>query len=126
MKEYTLFLRLCVLTLLGLGFMPAITVAEDKLPPIIPRAVLFGNPERAGTQISPDGKYISYLAADDKDVLQVWIRSRDKDDARKLTNDPKRGIRQYYWAYDNKHVLYLQDTGGDENFHLYSVDIGDR
>lgn len=124
MKEYTLFLRLCVLALLGLGSMPAITLAEDKLPPLIPRAVLFGNPERAGTQISPDGKYISYLAADDKDVLQVWIRSRDKDDARKLTNDPKRGIRQYYWAYDNKHVLYVQDTGGDENFHLYSVDIG--
>jgi len=118
-----LFLRLCILTLLGLGLMPAITVAEDKLPPLIPRDVLFGNPERAGTQISPDGKYLSYLAADDKGVLQVWVRSRDKDDARKITNDPKRGIRQYYWAYDNKHVLYLQDTGGDENFHLYAVEV---
>lgn len=118
-----MFLRLCILTLLGLGLMPAITVAEDNLPPLIPRDVLFGNPERAGTQISPDGKYLSYLAADDKGVLQVWVRSRDKDDARKITNDPKRGIRQYYWAFDNKHVLYLQDTGGDENFHLYAVDV---
>ncbi len=118
-----MFLRLCILTLLGLGLMPAITVAEDNLPPLIPRDVLFGNPERAGTQISPDGKYLSYLAADDKGVLQVWVRSRDKDEARKITNDPKRGIRQYYWAFDNKHVLYLQDTGGDENFHLYAVDV---
>ncbi|HMP16396.1 MAG TPA: prolyl oligopeptidase family serine peptidase, partial [Gemmatales bacterium] len=118
-----MFLRLSFRALSFLAPPPAMLHAEDKLPPLIPREILFGNPERANTQISPDGKYLSYLAADDKGVLQVWIRNRDKDDARKITNDPKRGIRQYYWAYDNKHLLYMQDIGGDENFHLFAVDI---
>lgn len=110
-------------SLASIGLMPTLAAAQDGPPPLIPRNVLFGNPERAGTQISPDGKHLSYLAADDKGVLQVWVRSRDKDDARKVTNDPKRGIRQYFWAFDTKHILYLQDTGGDENFHLYAVDV---
>ncbi|HQR08197.1 MAG TPA: S9 family peptidase [Gemmatales bacterium] len=114
---------LFLLAILSIGLLPAISLAEDKLPPIIPRDVLFGNPERAGTQISPDGKHLSYLAPDEKNVLQVWVRSRDKDDARKVTNDPKRGIRQYFWAYDNKNLIYLQDTGGDENFHLFAVEL---
>lgn len=114
---------LLFLSLASMSFMAEIATAQSQLPPLIPREVLFGNPERAGTQISPDGKYLSYLAPDEKNVLQVWVRSRDKDDARKLTNDPKRGIRQYYWAFDNKHLLYLQDTGGDENFHLYAVEL---
>jgi dipeptidyl aminopeptidase/acylaminoacyl peptidase len=114
----TLFL---LLSLASIGLMPPIAAAQQA--PLIPRDVLFGNPERAGTQISPDGKHLSYLAADDKGVLQVWVRSRDKEDAKKVTSDPKRGIRQYYWAFDNKHILYMQDTGGDENFHLYAVDL---
>ena len=123
MKEYILRTLFFLLAILSITLMPTISLADDKQPPLIPRDVLFGNPERAGTQISPDGKYLSYLAPDDKNVLQVWVRSRDKDDARKVTSDPKRGIRQYYWAYDNNNLLYLQDTGGDENFHLYAVDL---
>lgn len=114
---------LFLLAILSIGLMPAISNADDKLPPLIPRDVLFGNPERAGTQISPDGKHLSYLAPDDKNVLQVWVRSRDKDDAKKITNDPKRGIRQYFWAYDNVNLIYLQDTDGDENYHLYAVEL---
>ena len=45
------------------------------------------------------------------------------DFAAAVTADPKRGIRQYYWAFDGKHLLYLQDTGGDENFHLYATNL---
>jgi dipeptidyl aminopeptidase/acylaminoacyl peptidase len=91
--------------------------------PLIPRDVLFGNPDRAAPQISPDGKHLAYLRPDDKNVLQVWVRTVGKEDDQAITADPKRGIRQYYWAFDNKHLLYLQDAGGDENFHLYGVDL---
>ncbi|MDB5310294.1 MAG: dipeptidyl aminopeptidase/acylaminoacyl peptidase [Gemmataceae bacterium] len=98
--------------------------ARAELPPLIPRDVLFGNPDRAGPQLSPDGKHIAYLRPDDKNVLQVWVRTVGKDDDAAVTQDPKRGIRQYFWAFDNKHLLYLQDAGGDENFHLYAVDLG--
>ena len=99
--------------------------ARAELPPLIPRDVLFGNPDRAGPQISPDGKYIAYLRPDDKNVLQVWVRStkppRGEADDRPVTQDPKRGIRQYYWTKDGKYLLYLQDAGGDENFHLHAT-----
>jgi dipeptidyl aminopeptidase/acylaminoacyl peptidase len=99
--------------------------AFADLPPLIPREVLFGNPEKTGPQISPDGKYIAYLRPDDKNVLQVWVYPTDKkaDDAVAVTQDPKRGIRQFFWAHDGKHLLYMQDKGGDENFHLFAVDV---
>jgi dipeptidyl aminopeptidase/acylaminoacyl peptidase len=120
-------LRTILISLALLPFIAFATKADDKdAATLIPRSVLFGNPERAGTQISHDGKYLSYLAPDDKNVLQVWVRSRDQDDGQKVTNDPKRGVRQYYWAYDNKHLLYLQDTDGDENYHLYAVNLENK
>jgi dipeptidyl aminopeptidase/acylaminoacyl peptidase len=99
-----------------------------ELPPLIPRDTLFGNPEKAGPQISPDGKYIAYLRPDDKNVLQVWVYPTDKkaSDAVSITQDPKRGIRQFFWAYDGKHLLYMQDKGGDENFHLFAVDVAEK
>jgi dipeptidyl aminopeptidase/acylaminoacyl peptidase len=96
-----------------------------ELPPLIPRDVLFGNPERAAPQLSPDGKHLAYLAPDKKNVLQVWVRTVGREDDRPVTRDEKRGIRQYYWAYDNQHLLYLQDAGGNEDFHLYAVKLDD-
>jgi dipeptidyl aminopeptidase/acylaminoacyl peptidase len=97
--------------------------ARAELPPLIPRDVLFGNPDKAGVQISPDGKHLAYLASDDKNVLQVWVRPIDKAEAKKITSDEKRGIRQYYWPHDGKHILYMQDVGGDENFHLFASEL---
>ena len=97
--------------------------ARAELPPLIPRDVLFGNPDRSGVQISPDGKHLAYLASDDKNVLQVWVRPIDKPEAKKITSDEKRGIRQYYWPHDGKHILYLQDVGGDENYHLFASEL---
>src|SRR5215475_893055 len=92
-------------------------------PTLVPRSVLFGNPERAAVQISPDGKHLSWLAPVDG-VLNVWVAPIDKLDAAKpITNDTTRPIRQYFWAFDNRHVLYIQDAGGDENFHLFRTSI---
>ncbi|HTU92427.1 MAG TPA: S9 family peptidase [Gemmataceae bacterium] len=94
-----------------------------KLPDLIPRKVLFGNPERANPQLSPDGKMLAYLAPDKKNVLQVFVRTVGKNDDRQLTEDKKRGIRTYFWTYDADHLLYLQDTDGDENHHVYSANL---
>ncbi|HEY3051907.1 MAG TPA: S9 family peptidase, partial [Thermoanaerobaculia bacterium] len=93
------------------------------LPPLISRDVLFGNPERANPQLSPDGKRLAWLAPDKKNVLQVWVKTIGKDDDRVVTADKKRGIRNYGWAPDNKTLLYAQDNDGDENFHVYGVDL---
>ena len=91
--------------------------------PLIPRTVLFGNPERSAPQLSPDGMYLAYLAPDERGVLQVHLRTFGGDDDHMVTADAKRGIRSYLWAYDARHVMYLQDVDGDENWHLYAVDV---
>ena len=97
--------------------------ARAGLPPLIERSLLFGNPERAMPLLSPDGTRIAYAAPDDKDVLQVWVRTVGKEDAKAITADKKRGIRIYLWAEDARTVLYLQDNDGDENFHVFGADV---
>ncbi len=96
---------------------------STDLAPLIPRQILFGNPERANPKISPDGKYLTYIAPDPNNVLQVWIRTVGQQDDRMLTADKKRGIRVYFWTYDGKQLIYLQDSDGDENWHCYAVNI---
>jgi hypothetical protein len=76
-----------------------------QLPPLIPRDILLGNPERANPHISPDGKLLSWLAPDAHDVLQVWIQTIGGHDARVVTADKRRGIQTYGWALDSKTIL---------------------
>jgi dipeptidyl aminopeptidase/acylaminoacyl peptidase len=91
--------------------------------PLIPRRVLFGNPDRASVQISPDGAHRAWLAPLDG-VLNVWVAPRDDiDAARPVTHDTGQGIRIHLWAYTSTHVLYLQDKDGDENWRLYAIDL---
>jgi dipeptidyl aminopeptidase/acylaminoacyl peptidase len=95
---------------------------------LIPLAVLFGNPERVSPRLSPDGTRLAWIAPHDG-VLNVWLApispgsGVDWAAARVVTDDADRGIRQFAWAHDGRHLLYLQDTGGDENWRLHDVDI---
>ena len=94
-----------------------------EIPPLIPRKLLFGNPDRASAQISPDGAQLSWLAPLDG-VLNVWVAPADNPAAaRPVTRDTGRGIRFYGWAYSGAQIIYLQDAGGDENWHLYAVHL---
>ena len=94
---------------------------------LIPRNVLFGNPERVSPHISPDGTRLAWIAPRDG-VLNVWVApvgasGVDWDAAVAVTDDTDRGVRVFAWAKDGRHLLYLQDTGGDENWRLYDVDL---
>jgi dipeptidyl aminopeptidase/acylaminoacyl peptidase len=91
-------------------------------PPLIPREVLFGNPASTSPEISPDGTMLAYLAPVEN-VLNVWVRTIGQKDDRPVTKDTDRGIRHYFWSFDNKSILYLQDRGGDENWRLSSTEI---
>ena len=88
-------------------------------PKLIPRDVIFGNPVKTAPQISPDGTTISYLAPSEEGVLNVWVQPVAGGEARQVTNDTKRGIRGYGWSKDSKGIMYIQDFGGDENWHVY-------
>jgi dipeptidyl aminopeptidase/acylaminoacyl peptidase len=90
---------------------------------LIPRQVLFGNPEKAYPQLSPDGQTIAYLAPVDS-VLNVWLMDRSGSDSRQLTFDSDRGVVDYMWAEDGRHILYMQDMDGDENTHVFRVNLG--
>jgi dipeptidyl aminopeptidase/acylaminoacyl peptidase len=92
---------------------------------LIPRSVLFGNPERTSPEISPDGGSLAWIAPDEG-VLNLWVApissGVDWTAAKVVTEDRDRGVRAYAWARDGRHVLYVQDVGGDENWRLYDVD----
>ena len=97
----------------------------DEMPtdvPLVPREVLFGNPERTGPCIHPHDDRLAWIAPD-QGVLNVWIGGLDLADARPVTRDRDRGIRTVAWAHDGRHLLYLQDEGGDENWRLHAVDV---
>lgn len=90
--------------------------------PLIPRSVLFGNPERTQGRLSPDGAAMSFLAPLNG-VMNVWIApAGDLDAARPLTQESGRGVQSHGWSYNSTHLLYIKDSGGDENYHIYSID----
>jgi dipeptidyl aminopeptidase/acylaminoacyl peptidase len=101
---------------------PAVATGKPR-PDLIPRSILFGNPERTNVKLSPDGKHLSWLAPKDG-VLNVFVAPVGKlDQARAVTAEATRPIRSYFWAYTSKHVLYMQDSAGDENYHLFRADL---
>jgi dipeptidyl aminopeptidase/acylaminoacyl peptidase len=85
-------------------------------PDPIPLEILFGNPERTSPQLSPDGTKLAWLAPHNG-VLNVFV------DGEPVTDDRIRGIRTYGWLHDGRHLLFLQDTGGDENWHAFTIDL---
>jgi dipeptidyl aminopeptidase/acylaminoacyl peptidase len=89
---------------------------------LVPRRLLFGNPAKTMGTVSPDGSRIAFLAPVDG-VLNVWVGDASGANAAPVTDDRDRGIRSYFWAHDNRHLLYVQDQGGDENWRLYSVNL---
>lgn len=92
---------------------------------LIPRKVLFGNPVKTSPQVSPDGTMMAYLAPANN-VLNVWVGKIGSDDYRPVTNDTDMGVRFYFWAKDNKYILYIQDVGGNENWRLYATNLETR
>ncbi|MBB5789763.1 S9 family peptidase [Jiangella mangrovi] len=91
--------------------------------PLIPRDVLFGNPERAAPTLSPDGSRLGFVAPDEG-VLNVWVGPADDPAAaRPVTHDRDRGIRTFMFCHDDRTLVYLQDTDGDEDWRLYALDL---
>ena len=101
----------------------AVSLPAQGLPPLIDRELLFGNPEIAGAQISPDGKYLAFLKPWNS-TLNIWVKKAAEpfSAARLLTTEAKRPVAGYGWTWDGKYVAYVKDNDGDENYNLYAVD----
>jgi dipeptidyl aminopeptidase/acylaminoacyl peptidase len=108
-----------VLSLLAVLVSPIL--AEQ--PPIIDRALFFGEIQIASAQISPDGQYLSFLKPY-KGTRNIWVKKAGElfSAARPMSKEATRPIRQYFWSRDSKYILYAQDAGGDENFNIYAID----
>ena len=103
--------------------MPAATTPAAMAAPLIPREVLFGNPVKSGGQISPDGKWLSWMAPHEGTMNVFVAPVSDPAAAKRLTNITDRPPAGYFWAPDGKSVMYIRDKGGDENFLLYGVNV---
>ena len=91
--------------------------------PLVPRDLLFGNPDRFMPRVSPDGRNLAWIAPHEG-VLNVWVAPIGAlAAARPITHDRVRSIREFHWATSGEHVLHLQDTGGDEDWHVHSTEI---
>jgi dipeptidyl aminopeptidase/acylaminoacyl peptidase len=112
-----------LLLLLVLVGLPHPGAAQSAQPALIDRELLFGDPEISGGQLSPDGKFLSFIKPYNG-TRNIWVKGIKEpfDKARPMTNDQARPVRNYFWSRDGKYLLYSQDKGGDENFNIYAVD----
>jgi len=96
---------------------------QGELPPLLDRQTFFGDPERSGAQLSPDGERVAFQKPY-KGKMNVWVKGVDEpfDAAEPVTADTSRPVQGYFWTQDSERILYIQDKGGNENYHIYAVD----
>ena len=104
----------------GIGLASSVVAQQ---PPIIDRALFFGEVQISGGQISPDGQYLSFLKPY-KGTRNIWVKKAGEpfSAARPVSAEAARPVRGYFWSRDSKYILYAQDAGGDENFNVYAID----
>ena len=107
--------------LFGCGAGDEVAPAE-AIPAVVPVSSFFDNPEIAGAQISPDGEWLAYLKAY-QGKLNVFAKRLGTDDEIQLTADTERPVTGYFWSIDSSKILYVQDKGGNENFHIYALSV---
>jgi dipeptidyl aminopeptidase/acylaminoacyl peptidase len=120
------FMKRAVFGFLYVLLLSSAAVAQDKasgLPPLIDRDLIFGNPEIAGAQLSPDGRYIAFIKPW-KDTRNVYVKAVGEpfSAARLMTTETKRPVAGYLWTQDSKYIVFAKDHDGDENFNVYAVD----
>ncbi len=97
-----------------------------QLPPLIDRELFFDDPEISGAQLSPDGRFISFMKPLDK-TRNIWVKKTEEpfNSAKPVTAETKRPIPGYFWSRDGKYILFVQDMAGDENYNVYAVNPAD-
>ncbi len=116
--------RLLYLILILFLALPAIPAgAQNQVPPLLDRELFYGDPQIAGAQLSPDGRYISFMRPYEG-TRNLWVKTleADFDDALPVTDRTDRPIMGYFWSRDGKYLLFVMDQGGDENFNIYALD----
>ena len=95
---------------------------QTETTALVDREIFFGNPEISGGQLSPDGKFVSF-SKEHNGIMNVWVKAFDEPfSSAKLLTESSSPILGYFWTRDSKYILYINDTGGNENFNIFAVD----
>lgn len=129
MKNKNLIIALFSITLFFFNSCQKLKTGDDSMNhknsiTEIPLEDFFRNPEMSSFQLSPNGEYISYMKPweDGNRMMNVYVRKINSDEEIRLTSASKRSLYGYGWLNDER-IAYVQDQGGDENIHIYAVDI---
>src|SRR5829696_9392578 len=120
-------IKLFVLPLLLLVLVPFSALAQKEvpvksaLPPLIPMKDFFRNPVKVSYSLSPNGEYLAFMQPWEN-RLNVFVEKIGTGQATRITSAKARDISGYAWKGDSR-IVYIQDTGGDENYRLYAVGI---
>ena len=113
-------MRLLLFAALILAAMPA-GLALAAMPPLLPMEDFFRNPDTAAFSISPDGTRLAF-AKPWEHRMNVYVREISTGVEKRITSSTERDIAGFFWK-GNDRIVYAQDTGGDENFHVYITGI---
>ncbi len=113
-------MRILFIALLMFIFLPAGS-ALAALPPLLPMEDFFRNPDTAAFSISPDGTKLAFAKPWER-RMNVYVRDIATGTERRLTSATERDIAGFFWKGNDK-IVFAQDSGGDENYHVYITDI---
>jgi dipeptidyl aminopeptidase/acylaminoacyl peptidase len=121
--HHTRFLLAFLLLMIAAPLRAQTPDAGGDLPPLIDRAKFFGDPQYSSAQIAPDGEHVSFHKSYEGE-MNVWVKETGApfEDARPITADTTRPIPAHFWTQDGDEILFTQDKGGNENYHVYAVD----
>ena len=120
MKTKALVLLIALLLPLS-AFAQKNAQTNAALPPLIPLKDFFRNPVKVGYSLSPNGEYLAFMQPWEN-RLNVFVEKIGSGQATRVTSAKERDIAGYAWKGDSR-IVYIQDTGGDENYRLYAVGI---
>jgi len=123
MKTYNYFLSMLMIISMLTVFMSCKNKQKEETMTVKKYDLkdFFKNPEKSGFKISPDGKYISFLAPYEK-RMNIHVQEIGSDEIKRITEVTDRDLSGYFWASNNR-ILFVKDKGGDENFQLYGVNV---
>jgi dipeptidyl aminopeptidase/acylaminoacyl peptidase len=107
---------------LGVFLVLGSSILRAELPPLLPRALILEDADRTLPKLSPDGKRLAYVASIEG-IPNVWVNTLGRNDDRAVTSDSRQGVNSFFWQPNGEKLLYFQDQGGDEAYHLFQVDI---
>lgn len=115
MKFVSLRLLILVSVLLSMNEISA------QQAPLIPLEDFFRNPEKVAFRISPDGEHLAFMQPWEN-RMNIFVQKIGEEKLTQITFSKERSIQGYFWK-NNSRLVFLQDKGGNENFHLFAVDL---